>query len=142
MNFLRWLRIDNDAPRGRRTLAFGIIGGECTLLDSRAVCYQREEPSMEHLLRKPVESRHAYEQRRKTLAFGVVLALSLALALVFVLLGCGSVTSTSSGSAAPPPAVAALSAAGFEAPAQIRADQILINGVRLPCQKFLRNPTN
>jgi uncharacterized protein GlcG (DUF336 family) len=32
--------------------------------------------------------------------------------------------------------------AGFEAPAQIRADQILINGVRLPYQKFPRNPTN
>jgi hypothetical protein len=97
---------------------------------------------MEHVLRKPVESRHAYEQRRKTLAFGVVLALSLALALAFVLIGCGNVTSTSGGSAAPPPAVAALSATSFEAPAQIRADQILINGVRLPHQKFPRNPTN
>ena len=28
---------------------------------SEAVCYQREEPSMEHVLRKPVDSRHAYE---------------------------------------------------------------------------------
>jgi uncharacterized protein GlcG (DUF336 family) len=38
--------------------------------------------------------------------------------------------------------VAAGGAAGFEAPAQIRADQLLINGVRLPYQKFPRNPTN
>src|ERR1700674_2081640 len=32
-------------------------------------------------------------------------------------------------------------AAGFEPPANIRADQILINGVRLPYLKFPRNPT-
>jgi hypothetical protein len=97
---------------------------------------------MEHVLRKPVESRHAYEQRRKTLVFGMILALSLALALAFVLIGCGSVTSASGGSATPPPVVPALSTAGFEAPTPIRADQILINGVRLPYQKFPRNPTN
>ncbi len=69
---------------------------------------------MEHVLRKPVESRHAYEQRRKILVFGMILALSLALALAFVLIGCGSVTSTSGGSAAPPPAVPALSAADVQ----------------------------
>jgi len=68
-------------------LTFGIIGGECTLFGSRTVCYQRKEPSMEHVLRKHMESRLAYKQRRKTLAFGVVLALSLALALAFVLIG-------------------------------------------------------
>lgn len=32
--------------------------------------------------------------------------------------------------------------AGFEAPANIRADQILIDGVRLPYFKFPRNPTD
>jgi hypothetical protein len=42
---------------------------------------------MEHILRRPVESRHAYEQRRKTLAFGMILALSVAAALAFVLMG-------------------------------------------------------
>jgi uncharacterized protein GlcG (DUF336 family) len=31
---------------------------------------------------------------------------------------------------------------GFEAPANIRADQILVEGVRLPYFKFPRNPTN
>jgi uncharacterized protein GlcG (DUF336 family) len=31
---------------------------------------------------------------------------------------------------------------GFEAPAAIRADQVLIEGVRLPYFKFPRNPTN
>lgn len=97
---------------------------------------------MEHVLRKHMESRHAYEQRGKTLAFGVFLALSLAVALAFVLIGCGSVTSTSGGAATPPPVAPALRTAEFEAPAQIRADQILIDGVRLPCQKFPRNPTN
>ena len=38
--------------------------------------------------------------------------------------------------------VAAGGAAGFEAPAAIRADQIILQGVRLPYQKFPTNPTN
>jgi uncharacterized protein GlcG (DUF336 family) len=38
--------------------------------------------------------------------------------------------------------VAAGGAAGFEAPAAIRADQITVMGVRLPYQKFPTNPTN
>jgi len=37
---------------------------------------------------------------------------------------------------------AAGGAAGFEAPASIRADQIIVNGVRLPYQKFPENPTD
>ena len=37
--------------------------------------------------------------------------------------------------------VTAGGAAGFEPPAAMRADQIVINGVRLPYQKFPRNPT-
>jgi hypothetical protein len=32
-------------------------------------------------------------------------------------------------------------AAGFQAPTAIRADQILIDGVRLPYLKFPQNPT-
>ena len=37
--------------------------------------------------------------------------------------------------------VSAGAAVGFDAPAAIRADQVLINGVRLPYLKFPRNPT-
>jgi len=37
--------------------------------------------------------------------------------------------------------VTAGGAAGFEPPAAMRSDQIVINGVRLPYQKFPRNPT-
>lgn len=37
--------------------------------------------------------------------------------------------------------VAAGGAAGFAAPTQIRADQIVIDAVRLPYQKFPENPT-
>jgi uncharacterized protein GlcG (DUF336 family) len=37
--------------------------------------------------------------------------------------------------------VAAMAAQGFEAPAAIRADQIILRGTRLPYQKFPRNPT-
>jgi uncharacterized protein GlcG (DUF336 family) len=38
--------------------------------------------------------------------------------------------------------VAAGGAAGFEAPMQMRADQVIVNAVRLPYQKFPENPTN
>jgi hypothetical protein len=38
--------------------------------------------------------------------------------------------------------VTAGGATGFEAPADIRADQIVIDGVRLPFLKFPRNPTD
>jgi len=51
---------------------------------------------MEHTLRKPVESRHAYRQRRKTIAFGMVLALGLAAALAVLLIGCGGIVTTPS----------------------------------------------
>jgi len=37
--------------------------------------------------------------------------------------------------------VTAGGAVGFEAPASIRADQVIVNGVRLPYLKFPRNPT-
>jgi len=42
---------------------------------------------MEHILRKPVESGQAYAHRRKTLAWGIFLALGIALALSLLLLG-------------------------------------------------------
>jgi len=41
-----------------------------------------------------------------------------------------------------PDVVTAGGATGFEAPADIRADQIVIDGVRLPFLKFPRNPTD
>jgi uncharacterized protein GlcG (DUF336 family) len=59
---------------------------------------------MEHALRKPVESLRAYEQRRRTIAFGVILALGLAAALAVFIVGCGGVTSGSGVN--PPPSVA------------------------------------
>jgi len=43
--------------------------------------------NMEHVLRKPVESRLAYTQRRRTLAFATVLALAMAAALAILLAG-------------------------------------------------------
>src|SRR5258708_3734348 len=47
-----------------------------------------------HTLRKPVESRHALRQRRKTLALGILLAFGIAAALMMMLIGCGVGTST------------------------------------------------
>jgi hypothetical protein len=38
--------------------------------------------------------------------------------------------------------VTAAGTVGFEAPENIRADQVLVSGVRLPYFKFPRNPTN
>jgi len=50
--------------------------------------------SMEHLLRKPLESRRAYQQRRRLLALGMLFAALLAGALAILLLGCGGGTPT------------------------------------------------
>jgi len=41
----------------------------------------------EHALRKPVESRRAYRQRKNTVAFGMIFALLLAAALAMLLVG-------------------------------------------------------
>src|SRR5258707_430131 len=56
-----------------------------------------------HTLRKPVESRHALRQRRKTLALGILLAFGIAAALMMMLIGCGVGTNTP---VVPPPAAA------------------------------------
>jgi uncharacterized protein GlcG (DUF336 family) len=63
-------------------------------------------------LRKPVESHRALQQRQKTLALGIFLALGIAGALAMLLMGCGS---GSSAPVAPPvPAVQALQAADVQ----------------------------
>jgi len=63
---------------------------------------------MEHAIRRHVESRSAYLSRRKTLAWGMLLALGIAGALTALLVGCGSVSSSASDPAAPPPTAAPL----------------------------------
>jgi uncharacterized protein GlcG (DUF336 family) len=59
-----------------------------------------------HTLRKPVESRRALHQRKKTLALGIFLAFGIAGALAMLLIGCGA------GSSAPvvPPPIPAVQA--------------------------------
>jgi len=46
------------------------------------------------ILRKQVESRRAYMQRRKTVVVGMILALGLAGALTVLLVGCSNVSPT------------------------------------------------
>jgi uncharacterized protein GlcG (DUF336 family) len=50
--------------------------------------------SMEHFLRKPVGSRRAYNERRKTLVLGMVVAVVLAVAIAVLFIGCGGGTPT------------------------------------------------
>ena len=57
----------------------------------------------EHSIRRPVAARRALEQRQKTLALGILLALGIAGVLVLLLVGCGGGTSTP---ASPPPVAA------------------------------------
>ncbi len=66
-----------------------------------------------HTLRKPVESRRAWQQRKKTLILGIFLALGIAGALAILLIGCGG---GSSAPVAPPPipAVQALQVADVQ----------------------------
>ena len=47
-----------------------------------------------HTLRRPVESRRALRQRKRTLALGVFLAVGIALALVMIIVGCGGGSNT------------------------------------------------
>jgi hypothetical protein len=68
---------------------------------------------MEHAVRRPVESRRAYAQRRKTLGWVVLLALAVAAALTVLLVGCGGVSSTPP-SVTPPPSAVALSIADVQ----------------------------
>jgi uncharacterized protein GlcG (DUF336 family) len=57
----------------------------------------------EHSIRRPVASRRALEQRKKTLLLGILLTLGLAGVLALLLVGCGGGSSTQP----PPPSVAA-----------------------------------
>lgn len=73
-----------------------------------------ETLSMEkHLLRKPVESSRAYQQRRRLIVLGMLFAALLAGALAILLLGCGGGTPTAI-SRPPLPAVPPLSAADVD----------------------------
>ena len=64
---------------------------------------------MEHLVRKPVESSRAYNQRRKVTAPAMLLAIALAIALAVILLGCGGSPAAFKPDP-PPPVVAPLNA--------------------------------
>ena len=66
-----------------------------------------------HTLRKSVESQHALQQRKKTLALGILLAAGIAGALATLLVGCGGGTSAPV-APAPVPAVQALQAADVQ----------------------------
>lgn len=64
---------------------------------------------MEYVIRKAIESRRAYEQRRRTLAIAILCSLAVAVALAVILVGCGGTAATQI-LTPPPPAVSALGA--------------------------------
>jgi hypothetical protein len=57
----------------------------------RACATNGKNLTMEHALRKPVKSRRAYKQRRKAIAFGMIVALTVATAMAILLVGCRGV---------------------------------------------------
>ena len=67
------------------------------------VCTMNFDLSMEHLVRKPVESRRAYQHRRRLLALGMLFAALLAGALAILLLGCGGGTPNAVSAPTPTP---------------------------------------
>jgi uncharacterized protein GlcG (DUF336 family) len=69
---------------------------------------------MEHTIHRQVESRRAYQHRRRTIGFAMLLALVVSVALAVLLIGCGTAAPVSGGGSAPPPATAALSAADVQ----------------------------
>jgi uncharacterized protein GlcG (DUF336 family) len=68
---------------------------------------------MQYAVQKPLHSRRAYEQRRQSLALGIILALALAVVLTLLLAGCGGVTPAAV-TTPPPAAVGPLSAADVD----------------------------
>jgi uncharacterized protein GlcG (DUF336 family) len=76
---------------------------------------------LEHAIRRPLESRRAYEQRRKTLGFAMVLALIVSIALLVLMVGCGTTTTLSGGGVTPTP-VPALSAMDVQNVVQAAAE--------------------
>jgi uncharacterized protein GlcG (DUF336 family) len=102
--------VDNLPEEQGRGSGFRICSQivNCGAVEARVT---NEKNVMEHAIRKPVESRHAYRHRRTTLALATALALGIALALTVLLVGCGSVSpsSTSSSTSSTPPTAAPLS---------------------------------
>ena len=95
-SFWRVVRIvDNVVQCWVREYRFA-LGKEMRVVSAAERVLPTNVPSMEHTLRKPVgSSRRAYNQRRKTIVFGMILALVLASALVVLLVGCGGSTGAS-----------------------------------------------
>jgi hypothetical protein len=60
---------------------------EARCLAVRACSTNDKNLTMEHALRKPVESGRAYKQRRNAVAFGMIVALTLAAAMAILLVG-------------------------------------------------------
>lgn len=84
---------------------------------------------MEHTIHRQIESRRAYQQKRRVVGFAMVLALILSVALAFLLMGCGTATPASSGGSTPTPAVAALSTADVQSIVQAAAEAADVNSM-------------
>jgi hypothetical protein len=78
--------VDNLPEEQGRGSGFRICSQivNCGAVEARVT---NEKNVMEHAIRKPVESRHAYRHRRTTLALATALALGIALALTVLLVG-------------------------------------------------------
>src|ERR1700730_8365993 len=105
---------DNAAPCFARS-PVRANGRANALRGRKRVWYERRYSEMgtTHKLRKPVASRRALQQRQKTLALCVVLALGIAGALALLLIGCGGGSNVPV-VAAPLPAVQALQMADIQ----------------------------
>src|SRR6202158_1062359 len=79
-----------------------------------------------HRLRKPVESRRALQQRKKTLAIGIFLAFGIAGVLGMLLLGCGG-GSSAPGTPPPIPTVQALQVADVQNIAQAAVNSVNVD---------------
>ncbi|HYL83997.1 MAG TPA: heme-binding protein [Candidatus Angelobacter sp.] len=82
-----------------------------------------------HKLRKPMESRDAFERRRKILALGVFLALGIAAALIVFLVGCGTGTTAPVTPLPPPPAVQPLQIADVQNLVQAAVNSVNVDMV-------------
>jgi hypothetical protein len=86
-SFPQPMRVVDNMPRHRRGVTTSRHPIRLHIVSATLGVVTTIEPIMEHAIYKPIESRLAYQHRRHTIAFAMVLALSVAVALTILLVG-------------------------------------------------------
>ena len=86
-HFPRLVRIDDNVPCASQIVTSWLHLARLRIVSPSLRVLLTVEPFMEHAIHKPIESRRAYQHRRHTIGFAMILALTVAVALTLLLLG-------------------------------------------------------